>query len=285
MNRIVLSFADGTVFFVGLALALGAEALLLRFRNRLARPVLTVLALVGMVFVVISATPLSIWAYLSWTIPAVAGLVLLHGAASPTRLRVVTCAVLLAATVGLCIAEVPHRRLPRLAASEHTTVHVLGDSISAGSGTGERCWPALLGEMTRLRVVNLAQPGATVKSAIAQAKGITEPRSLVIVEIGGNDLLGGTDPSMFRKDLDSLVSSLCSQNHQVLVVELPLFPFQNAFGEAQRSIVAKYRVAMLPKRCFAQVLATENGTLDGIHLSQTGHAAMARIMAAVIKPE
>jgi len=40
---------------------------------------------------------------------------------------------------------------------------------------------------------------------------------------------------------------------------------------------------MLPKRDFARVLGTANGTLDGLHLSQAGHDAMARIMAETIQ--
>ena len=50
-------------------------------------------------------------------------------------------------------------------------------------------------------------------------------------------------------------------------------------------MVSKHGVAMLPKRYFAKVLATENGTLDGLHLSQTGHDAMAKILAGVIEPK
>jgi lysophospholipase L1-like esterase len=71
----------------------------------------------------------------------------------------------------------------------------------------------------------------------------------------------------------------------VLVLELPLFPFQNAYGRAQRKVVAKHGVAMLPKRYFARVLGAENGTLDGLHLSQAGHDAMARIIAETIQKE
>ena len=282
MNPIVLSFADGTTFFVGLALVLVAETLLIRYRNRIARPVVTVLALVGMILVVISATPLPIWAYLIWTIPAVAGLVLLNRAVPPRKIQIVSGSLLLAATMALCIAEAPYHRCPGLVVPGGTSIYVLGDSISAGMGTEHRCWPAVLDEMTPLRVVNLAQPGATVESAIVQAKGIAEPRSLVIVEIGGNDLLGEADASAFQSKLDTLVSLLCSARHQVLLLELPLFPFQNAFGQAQRAMISEHGVAMLPKRYFARVLGMEAGTLDGLHLSQAGHDAMATIIAGVI---
>jgi len=285
MNPIVLYVADGTTFFVGLALVLLAEILLFRFHTQVIRPILTVLVLVGTILVAISATPLPIWMYSIWGIPALAGLVLGNRSGSSLRLRYVAFAVLLVTTVGLCLAELPCHWTPRLVVKSDATVYVLGDSISASMGTNERCWPTVLTEMTHLRVVNLAQPGATVKSAVMQAKSITESNAVVIVEIGGNDLLGGTDAAVFRNQLDSLVSSLRSAQHQVLIVELPLFPFQNAFGQAQRSSAAKYGAAMLPKRTFAKVLGTRNGTLDGLHLSQEGHNAMAKSIAEVIKRE
>jgi len=285
MNPIVLSLADGTTFFVGLALVVVGEALLLRFRNPIARPVFTISSLAGLILVVISATPLPFWAYLTWLVPAVAGLAFLSRDASPKRSHVVFCGLLTVSTVGLCVAEIPWHRRPKLTVDEGTTVYVLGDSISAGMRRAERSWPAVLDEMTSLHVVNLAQPGATVESAIDQAKGIAKPGSLVIVEIGGNDLLGNTDASVFRHALDTLVSSLCSKHHQVLLCELPLFPFKNAFGKAQREVGARHGIAMLPKRYFADVLGTEKGTLDGLHLSQEGHNAMARTIAGSIEQE
>jgi len=282
MNPFILSFADGTTFFVGLALVFIAEALLFRFRNRVARPILTVVGIVGIILVIISATPLPIWAYAVWTIPAVAGIVLVNRSAPPRRLCLICGAVLSASTLALCLAETPFHRRPELRVPKQATVYVLGDSISAGMGTKHLCWPAVLDEMTSLRVGNLAQPGATVESAIAQAQGISEPESLVIVEIGGNDLLGGTTAQAFHTTLDALVSSLRSNRHVVLLLELPLFPFQNAYGVAQRDVARKHGCAMLPKRYFARVLGTQGGTLDGLHLSQAGHDAMAHIIADVL---
>jgi acyl-CoA thioesterase-1 len=285
MNPILLRFADGTTFFVGLALVLGAEALLFRFHTRVVRPVLTVLPLVGAVLVVISATPLPMWMYIVWGITALAGLVLGNRSEASVRSRWVAGASLLVSTAGFCLAELPHRSMPHLVVEKDATVYVIGDSISAGIGTTERCWPAMLEEITGLRAVNLAQPGAKVANAAVQAKRIVTPNSVVIVEIGGNDLLGGTDAAAFRDQLDSLISSLRAAQHQILIIELPLIPFMNAFGQAQRSIVSKHGAALLPKRVFAKVLGTRNGTLDGLHLSQEGHSAMARSIAGIMQRE
>lgn len=282
MNPIILRFADGTTFFVGLLLVLASEGLLLRFRRRWIRPVLTVLTLTGVILVIISATPLPIWAYACWMIPAMTCLVLVNRSASGRKGQLIAYAGLLVMTAGLFLAEIPYHCLPKLAIPDNTMIYVVGDSISAGVGTGEKCWPEVLEEMTNVRVVNLAQAGATVDKAIVQAQNITEANSLVIIEIGGNDLLGNIDANVFHKQLEVLVSSLCADHHQVLVVELPLFPFKNAYGRAQRSVVDKYNIPMLPKRYFAEVLGTQGGLLDGLHLSQEGHNAMANIIAEVI---
>ena len=284
MNPIVLSFVDGTTFFIGLIVVLVAELLLFCIHRGCIRSVLPMLILLGMILVVASATPLPIWAYIIWFVPVVTILVLNKRVMLSNPLLFIAVCFLCVATSGLILAEAPYHYLPQVIVPKGRTVYVLGDSISAGMGTKHRCWPTVFSEITSLKTVNLSQPGATIEGAITQAEGILESNSVIVIEIGGNDILAfGTDAGSFIKHLDVLVSLLRSKQHQVLMVELPLFPFQNSFGMAQRSIAVKYNVAMLPKRCFTEVLSTKNGTLDGLHLSQEGHDAMARIMAKVIK--
>ncbi len=50
-------------------------------------------------------------------------------------------------------------------------------------------------------------------------------------------------------------------------------------------MIPKYGITMLPKRYFAKVLGMKNGTLNGLHLSQVGHEAMAAHIASVIGNE
>ncbi len=113
MNPIILSFADGTTFFVGLGVVLASEVLLVWFHNRLARPILIVLAIVGMILVAISATPLPYWAYLIWATPAVTGIILLNRVAPSHRIRVAVCALVGASTLALhCRNPIPSRAAP-----------------------------------------------------------------------------------------------------------------------------------------------------------------------------
>jgi len=270
---------------MGMGLTLAAEGLLLRFRNPAARTALSVLAMIGIFLVLLSATPLPYWVYVMWTVSAFAGLMALNREKVPGKGLGGLGGALIATTLGLCLAELPHHLAPKLTVPPDTTVYVIGDSISAGIGNKERCWPSILEEMTHLSVVNLAQAGATTDRALKQAQAIQHPASLVIVEIGGNDLLGDKDASTFETELDALLTLLRTDQHQVLVLELPLFPFRNAYGTAQRRIIIKHKSAMLPKRLFTQVLGTDHGTLDGLHLSQAGHHAMAALIADVLEKE
>ena len=244
-------------------------------------PTSTLCAVLGVVLVLASATPLPIWMYAVWLLLASLGVVLFNGFVRLRKVKLWLCAALLFVSLGLIAVELPYCRAPKLIVRSDAVIYVLGDSISAGMRADDRAWPVVLEELSGNRVVNCARAGATVYGAIRQALEITEPDSLVIIEIGGNDLLGDTEASSYYKSLDRLVGSLAAE-HQVLLVELPLFPFQNAYGAAQRRVAAEYDVALFPKRFFTRVLAVPDSTSDGLHLSQTGHDAMAAMMNTLI---
>jgi acyl-CoA thioesterase-1 len=117
--------------------------------------------------------------------------------------------------------------------------------------------------------------GATVSSALRKAQQVAIPDGIVLVEIGGNDLLGSTTVDDFRRDLEALLAHLTGPDRQIIMFELPLPPFCNGYGRVQRRLAAKHDVALIPKRVFLRVLAADNATLDSIHLSQHGHELMA----------
>ncbi|MCX7007759.1 MAG: GDSL-type esterase/lipase family protein [Kiritimatiellaeota bacterium] len=285
MHPLLLCFADGRAFFAGLALTLSANLLLLRFGVGRWRGLLTVLAAAGMIFVALSATPAPLWLYAVWGSVSLTVLVLGNQPRTSQRLRF--WAALTAAVVSgaLIFMEAPYHRTPHITVKPGQTVYVLGDSLSAGMTTRDHCWPEALTELAPLRVINCAQAGATVQSAFAQAQKIITSNSVVILEIGGNDLLGGTDVATFRAQLDSLLRQLRAGGHMLVMFELPLYPFRNAYGQVQRELAARHGAILLPKRQLTRVLGRAGGTQDGLHLSDAGHAALAQQVADVIRPE
>ena len=161
---------------------------------------------------------------------------------------------------------------------------LIGDSVSAGMRDGEKgTWPKLLAEQHRIDVRDFSRMGATVGSARKQAEGLGAEGGLVLLEIGGNDLLGATDPDQFEERLDLLLADVCRHERTVVMIELPLPPFANRFGMIQRRLAQEYGVTLIPKRIFIGVLTTPGATVDGIHLSPRGHALMAEVMWETIR--
>lgn len=278
MSPVALQFANGNVFFVGLALSVLAALLRAKAVPRAFRFLLNIAAFLGIALVILSATPLPLWLYALWVALFIgARLVRAWGKSAAVVPLLFTYLSLV-----IFLTELPYHSCPRTEIQHDKPVFVLGDSISAGMGSKERTWPEVLGELSHLKVTNLAQPGGTVGSALKQASAITESDAVVIVEIGGNDLLGGANSQTFRMQLDQLLAKLRGQNCQVVMFELPLPPFANAFGQAQRSLAKKYQVALIPKHYLTRLFGSEGATLDGLHLSDDGHRALAKAINAVL---
>lgn len=155
---------------------------------------------------------------------------------------------------------------------------VVGDSISSGEFGEEAPWPELFSRSTGIPVQNLAQPAETTSSAlIYQLPRIeSEPDTVVVLEIGGNDILGGTAASNFALALESLVKGTRESGAQVVMFELPLLPGRWAFGSAQRKIARRHEVPLIPKRVLARLLTDpRNVGDDALHLTQQGHLWLA----------
>ncbi|MBA3313247.1 MAG: hypothetical protein H0T47_08160 [Planctomycetaceae bacterium] len=126
--------------------------------------------------------------------------------------------------------------------------------------------------------------GATVSSARKQAAKLLPDDDVVVLEIGGNDMLGDTTPAGFERGLDKLLADVVRPGRTVLMLELPLPPTFNRFGMIQRRLAAKYGVALVPKRVLMDVLARSDATLDSIHLSQAGHERLADAVWKIVAP-
>jgi acyl-CoA thioesterase-1 len=285
LNTTAIYFAAGYTFFIGMALATVSGIPALYLRGRLVKGVLRVLAITGALLVVLSGTPLPVYAYGLW-LGALVLTLMLSGAEGTTprirRAKVVMAAALVTASVALCLVESAYWATPRVDVPLGRPVYVIGDSISAGMGGREKPWPEVLSRSSGLAVVNLAEPGATVQSALAQAAKVEDGRALVLIEIGGNDLLSRMGSAEFGLRLDQLLTMLHDRGNPLAMVELPLPPFCNGFGSVQRQLAAKHNVTLIPKRYLAGVLAQEGATLDGLHLSQAGHDRLAHLVAAML---
>jgi acyl-CoA thioesterase I len=134
--------------------------------------------------------------------------------------------------------------------------------------------------MTSFR--DVAVSGADATTALRQAEQVIGHESLVIVEIGGNDILRENAPEVFERGLNAVLAKLRERSHTVVMLELPLPPFNNRYGEAQRRLAKRHGVILIPKRVLLGVLTSEGARVDNVHLSAHGQEVMARAIWGLI---
>lgn len=300
---VIYHLVSGTAWFSGAALIIVAVLLTIRRPGRVRSMAARSLGATGLVLAILSATPAPLWACLVGAGLVVAWLVWPRRPGQADRKSSVA---LRAAAAGVCIAavviELPYHTTPTLRIGirpdegprtdsrasgaqvggfDH--VYVIGDSISAGTGyENETPWPDLIGAQQGISVHNLSRGGATVASSLPRADRVEPDADLVVLEIGGNDMLRGRDVEEFERDLDELLRRLRRTGRSLLMLELPLPPFHNGYGASQRRLARAHGVALVPKRFFAAILTAPGCTIDGLHLSQTGHDRMARLIGAFL---
>jgi acyl-CoA thioesterase-1 len=282
---ILFHVASGHSFFSGSACLLAAIGLSPIVHNRWARTSRNLLAALGGILVAVSATPLPPALYLSLLLA-----LLLWAFAESSRARLpprVTGSVRAGASllVAVMVAlEYPHHVPPRIPPLGRPVLGILGDSVTAGMGGPRGAnWPGHLANRHALTVRDHSQMGATVSSALKQAAAIAPDERLVLLEIGGNDLLGGTSLEAFQTGLNRLLSAVCQPGRSVVMLELPLPPGYNRYGIIQRRLARRYHVRLVPKHVLLAVLMRGGATLDSIHLSQEGHRQMAQAIWIVIR--
>lgn len=272
MNWLVYHIASGHAFFTGATLVIVAAVLSMRPKQRASRIVVPAF-LIGAIAIAISSTAIPYW----YDALAIAATGLWGLSAYIRSWRRWTSSAVVAAWLGAIALEIPYHITPTLQPASSPALAVIGDSVTAGMGADDESekWPAILGRQHGVDVQDISHMGETAASARKRVgkHPITAP--VVLLEIGGNDLLGSTSARQFEQDLDALLTDVSAPDRQLIMFELPLPPFCHEFGRIQRALARKHNVALVPKRVFLSVLAKNQSTLDSIHLSQAGHEQMA----------
>ncbi len=279
-------FAGGDAYLLGLMAFAAAQVALSRTSGTKGRRSLIIGGRIGLIWAIADPSPIP------WLV--IAAFVLLLLVAIVGRLRKRQPAVSTEATSGreghpfrlalaglaivAILCEIPYHFSPRLTLTI-TTLAVVGDSVTAGLNDGEDTWPKQLARTSTLQVFDASQPGATLKSAVQQVELLnSQAADVLILEIGGNDLLEGLPVADFERDLDRLLAATQKDQRQVVMFELPLPPLAARYCAVQRRLAMQYQVPLIPRRQFLRVLTGDGSTVDGIHLSVRGQTRLMELV-------
>lgn len=286
-DALVYHLASGDAFFSGSALLVLSVVVATAFRGGWVRWARNFCLMLGAILVTLSVTPLPRWAYVLLTLVTLAWL-LMQGSqrVGPKWQRCATACTVLGWLAAVAW-EVPFHLRPQLPAVTSPALGVIGDSVTAGMQIGENeptTWPRILASTRHIQVHDESQPGAKCAPARKQAALLTPAETVVVMEIGGNDLLGTTSTADFQRDLQALLSDICRPGRIVVLFELPLLPFCHGYGRAQRQLCREYGVYLIPKHVLLGVLRAGGATIDSIHLTAAGQQRLADETWRVIGP-
>jgi acyl-CoA thioesterase-1 len=167
-------------------------------------------------------------------------------------------------------------------ASEPVRIVALGDSLTAGPGLdSDSTFPAKLESALRQRghavtIVNAGVSGDTTRDGLARLDWSIGPDAdAVIVELGANDALRGTDPTITRSALDAILARLSERGLPVLVAGMLAPPnlgdaFAGAFNPIYDDLARKYGAELYP--FFLDGVAGDSrfNLQDGMHPNAAG---------------
>lgn len=283
MHPVIWFCLGGGSFFVGVLLLLVGILISFLRRGIFFKVGVYLLALVGAFLIFVSGAAFAVWLYAVWIGVVVCWLVLMLIDLPVTKRGQKVMGVLAACLcIGSVFVEVPYCIMPTLEARQFDTLYVIGDSISAGLGNSEeQTWPRIFRDEHSMNVSDRSRAGATVESALRrQVSGMDSEDALVLIEIGGNDLIGVTSTPCeeFEKDLRGILDAVTGSGRLVVMLELPVLPWQREYGRIQRRLAKEFEVVLVPKRFLVGVFAGEGATSDGAHLTAKGQRLMAERM-------
>jgi hypothetical protein len=204
MMQFIWFCASGDSFFLGAGTMALAAALPTVRRSRTTAISCRVLLVIGLVLILLAVIPLALPFYLGILI---ASALLFSAPCAPgaraTLRRAGQAGVYILCTAAVLL-ELSFQAAVGQPKAKGAPLWIVGDSISAGmQGPNEPTWPKLLAAKYLIEVINLAEPGATVASAGKQVERVGEDAQLVLLEIGGNDLIRPHSSRAIQKGSDS----------------------------------------------------------------------------------
>ncbi|MDB5494123.1 MAG: arylesterase [Phenylobacterium sp.] len=192
--------------------------------------------------------------------------------------------------IASALAVLPARAL----AARGQVVTILGDSITAGLGLPAR--DALPNQLhlalERLGAPNLVRgagvSGDTSAGGLARVDFSVQPdTAVVVVALGGNDLLQGLDPKTTRANLDQIIRRLKQRHKGVVLAGINAPPeigrsYAHDFDAVFSSLARTHHVALYPDLLAGVARNPALNQGDGLHPNARGVQIVANRLAPVV---
>ena len=174
-------------------------------------------------------------------------------------------------------------RLPKLAATD--VVVAFGDSLTYGTGADEsESYPTVLGQLIGRTVVRAGVPGEVSAQGLARLPAVVDEHNprLVIVCLGGNDMLRQVRDAEITQNLRSIIKTLQDKKIAVVLIGVPK-PALITSAPVFYADLAKELAIPYEGKVVTSVLYSNETKSDPIHPNARGYRQMAEAIAQLLK--
>jgi lysophospholipase L1-like esterase len=190
---------------------------------------------------------------------------------------VITTALLL----GGCGGSTP--KVAKLAATD--VVLAFGDSLTYGTGAkAEESYPAVLSQLLGRNVVRAGVPGEQTAGGLQRLPGALDehqPR-LVIVCLGGNDMLRKGSPAAIEANLRAILKEIRGRGLDAVLVGVPAPGLITSAPEFYEKLAKEFGIPYEGK-IVTSVLYKPDLKSDPIHPNADGYRRMAEAIAKLLR--
>jgi len=177
-------------------------------------------------------------------------------------------------------------KVPKVAPlGPNDVILAFGDSLTYGTGANtSESYPAVLAQLTGRKVVRAGVPGEVTEGGLARISEVLEAHrpALVIVCLGGNDMLHKRDEASTKANLREIIKTIKAGGTSVVLVGVPRPALITDAAPFYAEIAAEFDIPYEGK-IVTDVLYQRALKSDPIHPNAQGYRKMAEAIAALLK--
>ncbi len=177
--------------------------------------------------------------------------------------------------LGGCAGEVPQ-------ATREGPIVAFGDSLVHGTGSSGGGFVPLLEKHIGRPIENLGVPGNTTADGLERVDEVLALQpSVVILLLGGNDVLRRVDPATTFRNLETLILRLQADGAAVLLVGVRGSLLGDAYAARFAELAARHDAAHVPD-VLGDTFGRADYMADQVHPNDRGYALIAERIAPVL---
>ena len=161
-----------------------------------------------------------------------------------------------------------------------------GDSLTSGFGaTSGMDYPNQLARLIDRQVINAGEVGDATASALARLEKdvlFKSPR-IVLITLGGNDLMRGVKTEVFSRNLRTIIESIQDQGALVIVGGIDIRVQRRGFGAVYKEVCQGTGALLIPN-ILESIWGNSDLMSDLIHPNSKGYSIIAQRFHKALEP-